>query len=259
MKKIIYALMGFLIFTHQASGAIKTEKIDYSTQEGPMQGFVAFDDSKEASRPGILIVHDWMGLGPFTEDKAKLFAKEGYVAFAVDLYGKGIQPKNHDEAGQLAKKYLDNRPLLREHIKAAYDKLISMKNVDPNKIAIMGYCLGGTAALELARSGAPLVGTISLHGILSNPTPLDAKNIKGHVLILHGAEDPHVPSSQVNAFKDEMKKAGINMEFISYPGAVHGFTNPAAGNDKSEGVAYDADADKKSWKKLNEFLKQVFK
>lgn len=253
--------MGFitLLFMHNAVAAIKTEPMTYSTKDASMEGFLAYDDTLKKPLPGILIVHDWMGLGSFTESKAKELAKDGYVAFAVDLFGKNVHPKNHEEAGQLAKKYLDNRPLLREHIRAAYDKFITLKEVNPKKIVIIGYCLGGTTALELGRSGVPLVGIVSFHGILSNPSPNDSKNIKARVLAFQGAEDPHVPPSEVASFKEEMKNAGIDIELITYPGVVHGFTNPQVGNDKSSGTAYSEYADKNSWRKFKTFLKQVFK
>jgi dienelactone hydrolase len=137
---------------------------------------------------------------------------------------------------------------------AAYQKLISMKEVNPKNVVVMGYCFGGTSALELARSGAPVIGTVSFHGGLSSPTPNDAKNIKGKVLAMHGADDPFVPATEVAAFKDEMKNAKIEMKFVQYPGAVHSFTNKAAGNDNSKGAAYNALADKKSWLEFQTFL-----
>jgi len=173
-----------------------------------------------------------------------------------------------DEAGKLAAQFInvhdqpnakENRPLLRQRIRAGYDTLVAMKQVDPKQVVVMGYCFGGTTALELARSGAPLVGTVTFHGGLSNPAPEDAKNIHGRVLILHGGDDPFATASDVAAFKQEMKNANVDMQFVVFPGAVHAFTNPAAGNDKSKGVAYDAKADKDSWQKFEDFLKEVFK
>lgn len=246
--------------TSTAHAAIKTADVEYTSTDGAlMQGYVVYDDAKKSPRPGIIIVHDWMGLGQYDKNKAEQLAKEGYVAFAADIYGKGIRPANADEAGKLATKYKNDRTLLRAHIRAAYDKLESMPQVNPAKMLVMGYCFGGTTALELARSGAPLVGTASFHGGLSTPTPQDAKNIKGKVLVMHGADDPHVPPAEVAAFKKEMADANIDMTFIAYPGAVHAFTNPDAGSDPSKGMAYNADADKKSWAEFEKFLKQVFK
>ena len=258
MKKLMFLLVGSLL-AGSAVAAIKTETVEYSAPDGTvMEGYLAYDDEKKTPQPGILITHDWMGLGQFTKEKAEQLAKQGYVAFAVDIYGKGIRPKDSKEAGEWATKYKNDRPLLRQRMRAAYDKLVAMKSVNPQKVLVMGYCFGGIAALELARSGAPLVGTVSFHGGLSSPTPDDAKNIKGSVLVLHGADDPTVPPAEVEAFKEEMKKAGVNLKFIAYPGAVHAFTNPAAGNDNSKGAAYNEKADKASWEEFQKFLKEVF-
>lgn len=258
MKKTLCAIIGSLFVTSAALAAIKTETVEYSANGVPMEGFVAYDDTVTTPRPGILIAHDWMGLGNFTKEKAQLLAKEGYVAFAVDIYGKGIRPRNADEAKTLSTKFKDDRCLLRQNMQAAFDKLKSMKEVNPNKIVVMGYCFGGTAALEFARSGAPVVGTVSFHGGLSTPTPQDAKNIKGRILALHGADDPNVPPAEVAAFQKEMKDGGVTWDFVAYKGAVHAFTDPNAGNDNSKGVAYNPEADQKSWARFEKFLKEVF-
>lgn len=259
MKKICFLGFQLLLMLNSAMAAVKTQTVEYASKNTALEGVVAYsDDASQGTKPGILIIHDWMGIGPFTEEKAKKLAKEGYVAFAIDVYGKGVHPRDEKEAGSLASKYKGNRVLLRERVRAAYDKLIAMKGVDPHKIVVMGYCFGGTAALELARSGAPLAGTVVFHGGLSNPTPEDAKHIKGKVLVMQGADDPIVGPAEVNAFKEEMQKAGVDMVFIAYPGAVHAYTNPHAGNDKSKGVAYNAQADKKSWDKFETFLKNIF-
>lgn len=248
-----------MFLTGNVPAAVKTTTVEYTAPDGAiMEGYVAYDDTIKGPRPGILIVHDWMGLGQFQKDKAEKLAKLGYVAFAADEYGKGIRPKDYKEASDLATKYKNNRELMREHIRAAYDKLLARKEVNPNKILVMGYCFGGTVALELARSGAPLAGTAVFHGGLSTPTPQDAVNIKGRVLVMHGADDPNVPPAEVKAFKDEMKKANVRLKFVAYKGAVHAFTNPAAGNDNSKGAAYNAEADKKSWAEFQRFLHKIF-
>lgn len=240
-----------------AQAALKSQVLEYKSNGTKMEGYLVYDtENKKKLKPGILIVHDWMGLSNFTKEKANALAKEGYVALAVDVYGKGVRPKNQEEAAKLAQQYKDDRTLFRQHLRGAYDALISINSVNAKKIVVMGYCFGGTGALELARSGVPLAGTVSFHGGLSNPTPADAKNIKGPVLIMHGAEDPFVPPAEVAAFKDEMKKANISYEFIEYPDAVHAFTNPQAGNDKSKGAAYNRSADRESWEAFEHFLKE---
>ncbi len=230
--------------------------VNYKAGAADLEGYLSYESS-ETKKPAILIVHDWMGLSDFQKQKADELAKMGYVAFAVDIYGKNVRPKDQSEAAQFATKYKDDRKLLRERIRAAYNQVAGLPNVDSKKIVIMGYCFGGTTALELARSGAALAGTVSFHGGLSTPTPQDAKNIKAPVLVLHGADDPYVPASEVAAFKTEMKDAGVNFQFISYKKTVHAFAIPAAGNDNSKGAAYNADADKKSWTEFTKFLKKT--
>ncbi len=246
-----------ILISNITFAAISGEKVEYTAGEAKMEGFLAQNPELSSTRPAVLIVHDWMGISKFTEDKATDLAKQGYVAFAVDIYGKDVHPKDQKEAGALAGKYKNDRAELRKRIRAAYDKVVAMSNVDKNKVVVMGYCFGGTTALELARSGTALAGTVSFHGGLGTPTPADAKNIKGKVLVLHGADDPHVPPKEVEEFKKEMKDAHVDMKFIAYPGAVHAFAVPGAGSDKSKGAAYDAVADKKSWAEFENFLKKL--
>jgi dienelactone hydrolase len=259
LKKILFFIGTLMLMHNQASAAIQTGPVEYSSNGDVMEGYIAYDDAVTSPRGGIIIVSDWMGLRQFTKDKANDLAKQGYVVLAADVYGKGISPANADEAKQLANKYKSDRPLLRARIQAAYDKLTSMKQVDAKKILVMGYCFGGTTALELARSGVPLVGTVTFHGGLSNPTPENANNIHGRVLVLHGADDPFVPPAEVKAFKDEMKKAGVDIRFVAYSGAVHAFAVPTAGNDPSKGAAYNEQADKLSWMEFENFLSEVLK
>lgn len=256
-KFIVIYLLGLCMSINNAFATIKTQAIEYTVDNVIIEGFLAFDDSQSNKQPGILIAHDWMGLGKFQKDKAITLAEKGYIVLAADIYGKGIRPKNEAEARDLVVKYKSNRQLLRLRMQAAFNALTKIKNIEVNKIVAMGYCFGGIAVLELARSGVPLVGTVSFHGGLSSPTPNDAKNIKGKVLALHGALDPSIPLSEVEAFKAEMNAANVNLKFISYPGAVHAFTNPKAGNDNSKGAAYNQSADTQSWADFMDFLKEI--
>lgn len=255
-------LLSFAVFVLSLPtfAALQKQSVDYKSADGAgLEGYVAYEDSGVAQKPAVLIVPDWMGMGPHPKAKAEEVAKMGYVAFAVDVYGKGQAPKDQKQASELATKYKSDRALLRSRVQAAYDQVKAMKNVDPKKIVVMGYCFGGTTALELGRSGAALAGIASFHGGLNTPTPADAKNIKAPVLVMHGADDPFVPAEEVAAFKKEMKDAGVKMTFISYKKAVHSFTIREAGNDNSKGAAYNADADKKSWIEFTKFLKEVTK
>jgi dienelactone hydrolase len=261
MKAIAFlplALLALAMMSVSAHAKIKTEVVEYKAGDATLQGFLAYDDANTKPRPGILLIHDWMGVGDYAESRAKQLAELGYVAFAADIYGKGVRPADPKEAGALAGKYKGDRALYRERLKAGLAQLTGNKLVAPGKVAVIGYCFGGTGALELARSGAALKGVVTFHGGLSTPTPADAKNIQCPVLVLHGADDPFVKPDEVAAFKKEMEDAKVKYTFIAYPGAVHSFTRPDAGNDNSKGAAYNEAADKKSWAEMKKFFGQIF-
>ena len=241
-----------------AQAKIKKEMVEYKQGDTVLEGYMAYDDAGPKLKPGIIIVHDWMGLSDDTKKRADQVAKMGYVGFAADIYGKGQRPQSQDEAGKFAGKFKSDRPLLRARAQAAMDKLTSYPFVDKKKIVAIGFCFGGTTALELARSGAPLVGTVSFHGGLSTPTPDDAKNIKGKVLALHVADDPFVKADEVAAFQDEMRKAKVDWTFVSFGNTVHAFTVAGAGNDSSKGAAYNPVSEKRAWLDFQNFLKEVF-
>ena len=166
--------------------------------------------------------------------------------------------ETHEEAAKVSGMYKSDRSLMRARAQAGLDYLKGQAMVDPSKIAAMGYCFGGTAVLELARSGADLKGVVSFHGGLDSPNPADGKNIKAKVLVLRGADDPFVSKENIAAFKKEMADAKVDFHEEVYPGAVHSFTVPDAGNDPSKGMAYNADADKKSWEAMKDFFKKIF-
>ncbi len=251
-------LLSLAMLTHTAEAKIQTEFVEYKVGDTTCKGFLAYDDATAKPRPGVLLVHDWMGEGTYGEGRAKQLAELGYVAFAADIYGEGVRPANPKEASALAGKYKDDRALYRERLKAGLAQLTSNKLVEADKVAVIGYCFGGMGALELGRSGADLKGIVSFHGALNTPTPADAKNIKCPVLVLHGADDPMVKPEEVAAFKKEMSDADVKYTFIAYPGAVHAFTRPDVGNDNSKGVAYNAEADKKSWEEMKKFFDKIF-
>ncbi|RYD72588.1 MAG: dienelactone hydrolase family protein, partial [Sphingobacteriales bacterium] len=229
MKKTILLLSIFMTsLIWKAQAQIKTQTIDYKDGETALEGYLAYDESVKGKRPAVLVVHEWMGITDYTKKRCEELAKMGYIAFAPDIYGKGIRPTNMKEAGAQAGKYKGDRNLMRSRVNAGLNWLQKQENVDTKKIAAIGYCFGGTTVLELARSGANILGVVSFHGGLDNPKPEDAKNIKAKVLVCHGAIDPNVPQEQVNAFMKEMNDAKVDYQFIAYSGAVHAFTNPAA-------------------------------
>jgi dienelactone hydrolase len=242
-----------------ARAAIKTEVVEYRQGDAVLEGFVAYDDSVKTRRPGIVVVHQWKGLGDNERRRAVMLAELGYVAFAADIYGKGVRPSSPQEAGPLAGKYKNDRPLLRARVAAALDQLRGMPGVDGKKIAAIGYCFGGTTVLELARSGAEIAGVVSFHGALGTPAPGDAANIRCKVLALHGADDPFVPPAEVSAFENEMKAAKVDWQLVQYGGAVHSFTMWAEDGSFNAGSKYHKDADRRSWEAMRQFFAEIFR
>jgi dienelactone hydrolase len=196
---------------------------------------------------------------PNVKKRAEQLAALGYVAFAADIYGKGVRPATPELSGKEAGKYRGkDRGPMRARAAAGLATLAGFPQVDASRLAVIGYCFGGTAALELARSGAQVLGTVSFHGGLDTPVPADALKIRGKVLVLHGADDPHVPPEQVASFQQEMRLAKVDWEMVYYGGAVHSFTNPDSGNDPSKGAAYNKAADKRSWEQMKLFFAEIF-
>lgn len=255
MKTILTIL---LFSVAAASAAIRTETVEYKEGDTVLEGYVAYDDSIMNRRPGVLIVHQWKGLGAYEKKRAEMLAKLGYVAFAADIYGKGTRPSAVPEAAALAGKYKNDRALLRKRVNAGLEQLKKRRQVDAQNVAAIGYCFGGTTVLELARSGAELDGVVSFHGGLSTPNAEDARDIKAKVLVLHGADDPHVPSAEVQAFMDEMRKANVDWQLVAYGNAVHSFTHWDAGTDNSKGAAYNEKADLRSWEAMRDFFNELF-
>jgi dienelactone hydrolase len=259
MKKIVVITLAISFMScFQSHAAIQTKIIEYEEGTTILEGFLAYDDAIEGERPGILVVHDWMGFGEWGNQKAEELAKAGYVALAVDIYGKGVRPKNADEASQQAGLYKNDRTLLRKRVWAGLEALKNFSLADSRKIGAIGYCFGGTTVLELARSGADIRGVVSFHGGLNTPTLEDANNIKAKVLVLHGADDPYVPSEEVKAFQKEMTDARVDWQMVYYSGAVHSFTKPDAGNDPSKGAAYNPLAAERSWQAMKTFFNEIF-
>ena len=254
MKALLPACFAFV---STLSAAIVEKPLDYKAGDVPCEGWQAYDDATSGKRPGVLIIHQWTGVSDHEKEAARKLAALGYNVLVADIYGKGVRPQP-PAAGKEAGKYKADRALLRARANAALDVLARDTRTDAAKLAATGYCFGGTAVIELARSGAPVKGVVSFHGGLDSPTPADGKHIKGKVLALHGADDPFVAAKDVAAFTAEMKAHGVDWKLVSYPGAVHSFTHKAAGNDHSKGAAYNADADRDSWFQMEQFLKRLF-
>lgn len=254
-----FALLAVLALVSTVQAEIKTKTVQYQDGDVKLEGFVAWDSDREnLAAPGVLVVHQWLGLTDYEKSRCKQLAELGYVAFALDIYGKDVRPANPQEGGKYSSIYKNDRQLYRRRLNLGLEQLRAQAGVDKQKIAAIGYCFGGTGVLELARSGADIDGVVSFHGGLDSPNPADGKNIKAKVLICHGADDPFVPAADIEAMKKEFNAAGVDWQMIYYSGAVHSFTQPMAGNDNSRGTAYNAKADKRSWIAMQDFFNEIF-
>jgi dienelactone hydrolase len=258
MRKIIFAVLG-LMAVLSARSEIVSKLVEYKQGDAVLEGLSVYDDAVTGKRPAVLVVHQWKGLGDYEKKRAEMLARLGYNVFAADIYGKGVRPQTPQAAGAEAGKYKNDRALLRARVRAALDVLARHELTDTRRVAAIGYCFGGTAVLELARSGANVAGVVSFHGGLSSPTPADAKNIKAKVLALHGADDRSVPPAEIAGFEDEMRQGGVDWQLIMYGGAVHSFTDWNAGSDNSKGAAYNERADHRSWETMKQFFAELFR
>lgn len=231
MQKKTWVPLLCAAFAGLADAAVVAKAVPYEIDGEAFEGVLLYDDSVTTPRPGLLAIPNWMGVNDDTVAKAARAAGSRYVVFLADIYGKAVRPSNADEARVAATSVRADRALMRRRAQAAVEVLRAQGDevaLDTRRLGAIGFCFGGGAVLELARSGAPLQGFVSFHGNLDTPNPADAKNIQAPVLVLHGADDPAVPQAQVDGFVAEMKAAGVNWQLVSYGGAVHSFTDPKA-------------------------------
>lgn len=266
MLRIAPFLMVFLMastFASAVHAAIKVERIEYRHGDLVLQGILAYDDAAKGKRPGIAVCPEWWGVNDYMDSRVRQLAELGYVAFAIDMYGKGNATTDPKQAGQWSQSVMSNPQVLRDRAAAGLAVLAGRPEVDASKLAAIGYCMGGTVALELVRSGAKytenLKAIVAFHAsTIAAKDPADNKNIKGSVLICHGAADTFVKPEQIENFHKQMAEAKIDYQFVSYADAVHAFTNPGAGKFNVPGVQYNAKADKRSWDLMQSLFKEVF-
>ncbi|MHB1941914.1 MAG: dienelactone hydrolase family protein [Acidiferrobacteraceae bacterium] len=238
---------------------MKTEPYEYRDQSSVLEGYISWDDRRSDRRAGVLVFHEWMGITDHERQACNDLADAGYLALAGDIYGKGDRPTGQDQAAQYAGRYrTGDRALMRQRAQAALAALRAHPLCDATRIAAIGFCFGGTVALELARSGADLKGVATFHAGLSTSRPASpAGTVKAKILTLHGADDPYVPPPEVAAFQDEMRTGGVDWQFVQHGGAVHSYTNEAAGNDPKKGFAYNEQAARRSWQMMLTFFDEV--
>jgi dienelactone hydrolase len=235
------------------------QTIEYKDGDTVCEGYLAYDDAVTDLRPAVLVCPEWWGMTEYPKHRADQLAKMGYVAFVADIYGGGKSTEDSKEAGAWATPFVTDRQMMRKRAEAGLDTLLSQKYVDKSRVAAIGYCFGGTCALELARAGAPLAGVVSFHGNLSRTKDEGPDRITAKILICHGADDPMVPAKALADFEREMKETRANYQINIYCDAQHAFTNPAADSHHMQGVAYNEQADKRSWAAMKDFFEEIFK
>ncbi|MGJ8656826.1 MAG: dienelactone hydrolase family protein [Akkermansiaceae bacterium] len=257
MKSIFTSIIVAAFALVSSVQAIERKIVEYKDGDTLLEGYHVATASTDVKQPLVVIVHQWKGLTQYEKDRADALAKLGNNVFCVDIYGKGIRPKDNAEAGQQATIYKNDRKLFRQRLLAGLETAKGLGNIDKNKIVAIGYCFGGTGVIELARAGADVSTVVSFHGGLDSPNLKDGADIKAKVVVHHGAVDPFVKPNDLAAFMNEMMVNNKELVFISYPDAVHAFTQKMAGNDPSKGAAYNKLADQKSWASLLALLHQL--
>jgi len=261
MKSLWISSLLFAAGISATDAAVITKEIDYQADDTTLKGYLAYNDAIQGQRPGVLVVHEWWGLNDYVRKRARMLAKLGYTAFALDMYGDGKQAQHPDDAKKFSSEVRNNLPMEKARFTAALDVLRRDNKVDPQRIAAIGYCFGGGVALEMARRGVDLSGVASFHGMLATAAPAQKGDVMAKILVMTGAADPFVPVEQVTQFKREMDAAHADYKVIAYPGAKHGFTNPGAddyGQQFNLPLAYDKAADQASWQELEGFLHRIF-
>lgn len=256
----INVFIGLALFWHSsASGKIVTQAVEYQDVQGtPLEGYVVYDDKISGPRPGVIVVHDWRGLTDYTHRRATMLAELGYVAFAADIYGKGVHLKTVPEWLKEIAIFKGDRALFRQRERAAYQAFLNVPEVDTNRIAAIGYCFGGTGVVEMARDGLDLKGVVSFHGGLDGDPIAPGKSIKTKILALCGADDPYETTADFSAFEDQLRNNHVDYQIIKYGHAMHAFTDPEVDALNQPGAKYNAAADRRSWQAMKDFLEEAF-
>jgi dienelactone hydrolase len=256
---------GMLIAAALAAGAapparaeVKTREVTYTHDGVTFKGHLAWDGAAKGKRPGVLVVHEFWGLNDYARGRAERLAGLGYVAFACDMYGEGKVTEHPEEAGRFAAEVRQNVKTWQGRAQAALKVLQDDEHVDPGKLAAIGYCFGGSTALELAYSGAPLAAVATFHAALPVPDEDQARAIKAKVLVNHGAADTFIPEATCQKLRAALEGAKVDYEFIYYGGTVHSFTVPGAEQKGVKGIAYNEAADRRSWREMLRLFGEVF-
>jgi dienelactone hydrolase len=256
--KLAVMIFSLVLLGTTAQAKVVTESVTYEHGKATLEGYLAYDDSIKARRPGVLVVHEWWGLNDYARKRAEQLAQMGYVAFALDMYGEGKSTIHPQEASEWVKQITSNVDFWGQRAFAGLKILEKDPRVDPNRLAAIGYCFGGSTVQQLAYMGANLKGVVSFHGSLIPPTEEQAKRVKAKILICHGAADPMTKPDVIESYIAVMDKMGLDWVMIIYGGAKHSFTNPDAGKAGVEGLQYSKSADHRSWRHMRDFFDEIF-
>ena len=255
MKKLFILTIVFTFMSINGNAQLKA--VAYKDGSQKLNGFAAVPAKKKPETPGILILPAWKGISDHSKRVAQQVQELGYYAFIADIYGEGNYPKDTKEAGEQSGYYKSHPEDYQRRIKLAMNELIKA-GASPENIIVIGYCFGGTGALEAARAQMAVKGVVSFHGGLGKDAARENKAIRTKVLVLHGADDPHVSEVDIKSFQKEMRDGNADWQMVYYGNAVHAFTEKEAGNDNSKGAAYNAAADRRSWEDFLQFAEEVF-
>jgi dienelactone hydrolase len=256
--RVLYMVLVVLMLGSVAHAKVVTQRVPYQHENVALEGYLAYDDSIQGKRAGVLVVHEWWGLNDYARKRAEQLAGLGYVAFALDMYGKGKVTTHPQEAGEWSEQIASNVELWGQRALAGLKVLENDPRVDPNRMAAIGYCFGGSTVQQLAYLGVPLKGVVSFHGSLLAPTEEQAKKVKAKILICHGAADPLTPPKEIPKYITAMEKSGLDWQMIIFGGAKHSFTNPDADKMGMDALRYSKSADKRSWMYMKDFFKEIF-
>jgi len=259
MSRYLPFCFGFLLLSTFAEAAVQTKVVKYKHGDQECHGFLAWDDALAGPRPGVLIVHEWWGLNEYAKDRAKKLAELGYAAFCADMYGDGKVVEHPKDAMEMTGKLRNNIDDWRKRAQEALATLKAQPECQPDQVAAIGYCFGGSTCLQLAYSGADVKAVATFHAGLPTPKPEEAKAIKAQILVCNGADDSFIPADAIKAFRSALDAAKTKYEFVNYPETVHSFTVPDADKRGNPGMKYQKTADEDSWKKLQDLFSMTLK
>ncbi len=255
---ITAAIAALFVVNLDVRAEVQTKRVEYEHGGQTLEGTLAWDDATSGKRPGVLVVHEWWGLDDYARGRAEQLAEMGYVAFALDMYGKGKLTEHPNEAMKWSGQIRENIDNWVERSQAGLKILQDHSLVDSARIAAIGYCFGGATVMHMAYAGVPLAGVVSFHGSLPVATEEQGEKIKARVLVCHGAADAFVPEARAAEFRAALNAAGADWQMVYYAGAKHSFTNPDADSKGIAAIGYQQEADVRSWALMQAFFDEMF-